>query len=680
MAKYRLVKGTTTKGENEADIHNRLSTRKNARISPSTEITTGTPRASANLLSILKLFVLVCVLSLLLTLALFYIVTHRPDIPTVNSTSQDGDKPPLPVEDKDDEANDGNRPYPGQLQSGKRHDKVESIILSKMMEIQGDHLMVPPESHQGRAPSVELQDTPFHRHKMEAKSDESKTSSRRPPNPGADEKLKEAILKELSPRTRMPPSRSEGGVKPPSAHTPVPRTRPTPAPPRHHIPKPSSHRIGGTPTPVPERKQPPGLPVVRHVSRDTKPPMWQEKATLPEIENFIFDTTPFVNFSMGVNEEQIENFQVILPSTIPNYRSPCWLEDVPRDYSYERSAYRCHVNFRRITSSYDFMESVLLHRQLLGRRWRIRCLPAFYLIGVIKSGTSDMYECLSKHPNILQPEIKEPEYWSRQRFEISPWVFKKDCLGDRKTVKFSEYLDIYDKSSEAIRLSMNKRLDGSLFSDVVFGDFSTHTFVQLVGWDKTLDSPRYISAHHIHQIAPQSKFIIMLRDPVERAYSRYKMRFTRRQNVQGTAAEFHLRMVREVKDAANCMKGNSKRSCVYKENFGREGYHTMLVHGLYVVYLNDWLSIIPRDQFYVVRFEDYIEDRLEYVEDIAYFLGVGSFPEYIRREIEKMPTPNPSANIGPMLNETRAMLREFYRPFNHELADVLHDTRYKWGY
>ena len=49
----------------------------------------------------------------------------------------------------------------------------------------------------------------------------------------------------------------------------------------------------------------------------------------------------------------------------------------------------------------------------------------------------------------------------------------------------------------------------------------------------------------------------------------------------------------------------------------------MLVHGLYVVYLNDWLSIIPRDQFYVVRFEDYIEDRLEYVEDIAYFLGVG---------------------------------------------------------
>ena len=298
---------------------------------------------------------LVCVLSLLLTLALFYIVTHRPDIPTVNSTSQDGDKPPLPVEDKDDEPNDGNRPYPGQLQSGKRHDKVESIILSKMMEIQGDHLMVPPESHQGRAPSVELQDTPFHRHKMEAKSDESKTSSRRPPNPGADEKLKEAILKELSPRTRMPPSRSEGGVKvtlkedpspressatdragtpapqtpvpqtpapyipatanptpqPPSAHTPVPRTRPTPAPPRHHIPKPSSHRIGGTPTPVPERKQPPGLPVVRHVSRDTKPPMWQEKATLPEIENFIFDTTPFVNFSMGVNEEQIENFQVV---------------------------------------------------------------------------------------------------------------------------------------------------------------------------------------------------------------------------------------------------------------------------------------------------------------------------------------------------------------------------------
>ena len=48
------------------------------------------------------------------------------------------------------------------------------------------------------------------------------------------------------------------------------------------------------------------------------------------------------------------------------------------------------------------------------------------------------------------------------------------------------------------------------------------------------------------------------------------MRFTRRQNVQGTAAEFHLRMLREVKDTLECMKSSSRRFCVYKENFGRE--------------------------------------------------------------------------------------------------------------
>jgi hypothetical protein len=42
-----------------------------------------------------------------------------------------------------------------------------------------------------------------------------------------------------------------------------------------------------------------------------------------------------------------------------------------------------------------------------------------------------MYEALMKHPNIMQPEIKEPEYWSRQRFQISSWLFKKDCVGDR---------------------------------------------------------------------------------------------------------------------------------------------------------------------------------------------------------------------------------------------------------
>ena len=37
-----------------------------------------------------------------------------------------------------------------------------------------------------------------------------------------------------------------------------------------------------------------------------------------------------------------------------------------------------------------------------------------------------------------------------------------------------------------------------------------------------------------------------------------------------------------------------------------------------------------------------------------------------------------SRQLGPMLNETREILNEFYRPFNKRLAEMLKDEKYGW--
>ena len=39
-----------------------------------------------------------------------------------------------------------------------------------------------------------------------------------------------------------------------------------------------------------------------------------------------------------------------------------------------------------------------------------------------------------------------------------------------------------------------------------------------------------------------------------------------------------------------------------------------------------------------------------------------------------------SKDIGDMLPETRTLLRDFYRPLNAELACLLGDQNFTWGY
>lgn len=35
-------------------------------------------------------------------------------------------------------------------------------------------------------------------------------------------------------------------------------------------------------------------------------------------------------------------------------------------------------------------------------------------------------------------------------------------------------------------------------------------------------------------------------------------------------------------------------------------------------------------------------------------------------------------SVGPMLNVTRKMLNEFYKPYNEELAEIMNDDQFLW--
>ncbi|KAK2141016.1 hypothetical protein LSH36_1181g00005 [Paralvinella palmiformis] len=59
-------------------------------------------------------------------------------------------------------------------------------------------------------------------------------------------------------------------------------------------------------------------------------------------------------FSLRVTNEQINTFHVDLPPLLPNYKNPCWIEELPINFSYEKSYYsECVISRRRHVSKHS---------------------------------------------------------------------------------------------------------------------------------------------------------------------------------------------------------------------------------------------------------------------------------------------------------------------------------------
>ena len=98
---------------------------------------------------------------------------------------------------------------------------------------------------------------------------------------------------------------------------------------------------------------------------------------------------------------------------LPDYKNPCWLSKITND---------------KASLWYDFTETGLTYKRMSylyemrlskGNNWRMRCLPYLYLIGVTKSGTTDLYTRILGHPEIMRPGHKEPMWWNRLTLGMS---------------------------------------------------------------------------------------------------------------------------------------------------------------------------------------------------------------------------------------------------------------------
>ena len=196
--------------------------------------------------------------------------------------------------------------------------------------------------------------------------------------------------------------------------------------------------------------------------------------------------------------------------------------------------------------------------------------PDFFIVGAARSGTTSLWQYLNQHPSIFMPSdlaYKEPAYFA-ELYGIN---------------NIEQYL--------------------SLFTDALpeqyIGEAST-------AYLTAPESPRKIFTD-----IPDAKIIIMLRNPIERAYSLYCW-----------MAKEGYEYICTFEEA---LKEEKKRRHTqdFKFNNPENYYNYLYFHsGLYCEQILRYIEVFPRNQIHIILFDAFFKDSLKVTKDVYRFLGV----------------------------------------------------------
>lgn len=194
-----------------------------------------------------------------------------------------------------------------------------------------------------------------------------------------------------------------------------------------------------------------------------------------------------------------------------------------------------------------------------GPRW-----PNLFLVGVGKGGTSSLWHYLAQHPDIHMSTLKEPHFFSDARPTLFAGVKEE-----------SAYLELFAGAR----------------NEPVLGEASVSYF-----WDP--DSP-----HRIARACPDAKILVILRHPIERAYSHY----------------WHA--------VRNGRERRSFATAVDQELAGQvpAGGEPYVARSLYCEPLERYLGVFGGN-VYVLFFEDLIHDPARELRSLFEFIGVEPGP------------------------------------------------------
>ena len=192
-----------------------------------------------------------------------------------------------------------------------------------------------------------------------------------------------------------------------------------------------------------------------------------------------------------------------------------------------------------------------------------------FCIGCPKSGTTTLFKILCQHSQIHTPKFKEPFFFNNSNYQNGIDWYAKTYYDDIKNEKWIlDFTPSYLYSDEAL-FRINEYSKGN-----------------------------------------DLKFIVMLRNPVERAYSHY----------------LHtLRDGLEDLDFNGAIQAESERLLNYENNLLSQLKYSYIYQSLYHKHLSKYFESFGRNNFFVINYDSQFLDKSEFklmISDLQNFLEI----------------------------------------------------------
>jgi len=162
-------------------------------------------------------------------------------------------------------------------------------------------------------------------------------------------------------------------------------------------------------------------------------------------------------------------------------------------------------------------------------------------------------------------------------------------------------------------------------------------------------------------VVPEAKLIVLLRNPVDRAYSHYQHQVKR---VPGKARE--RLPFEEAIEAEDRILPAEVSKMLQNEDYQSPSYRTRsyLSRGRYIDQLLVWSSFFPRRRMLVLKSEDLFDDTTNAFERVLDFLEILHWTP----EAYSIPNKREYTSLDPLI---RQRLDEHYEPYNQRLYEYL---------
>ena len=199
-----------------------------------------------------------------------------------------------------------------------------------------------------------------------------------------------------------------------------------------------------------------------------------------------------------------------------------------------------------------------------------RVVPEAVILGAQKCGTSSLHYYLVQHPGVVAPLRKEVHYFDLNLARGEAWYRAHFGLAGQPGL--------------------------------------------------SIDSSPYYLFHpvvpaRLHALMPGARLVVLLRDPVRRAYSHYWHERDKGRETLPSEDAIAAEPARIDADHARLASGELEVSAAHQ-------HFSYLARGRYTEQLERWLALYPRERLLVLRFEDLARDPSATLQRICGFIGL----------------------------------------------------------